>query len=163
MGKSKPNTAHDLITLLARATVNDLAAIDTEINRLEADLNAIVSERKKTIDAMKVARRTVDFAVNGKTKRKTPVRRKASEADNEPAVETGLKNEIYDLLFKEGPMPVPAIAARLGRRAAGVGISVSRCEWFERDNGDVRIAKSGGGSMIDLSRSIGRSALTQSA
>ena len=59
------------------------------------------------------------------------------------ADKTDLQKRIYDLLAAEGSMPVPAIAARLGVKGAGIGISVSHCPWFETRGGEVHIAKSG--------------------
>lgn len=139
------SAAEDLIACLARATADDLATIDNEIEKLNAELDAEVNFRKKAIDALVAARKTVDFAVNGKKARKTPVRKAARKESSTvaPPEKSTLATEIRDLLDAEGSMPVAAIAARLGHPPAVIGMLTARSSLFEKLNGEVHIAKGG--------------------
>lgn len=50
------------------------------------------------------------------------------------------RNKIFDLITKEGSMPLPVIAARIGTSPTIVGRAVNH-EWFEKKHGEVHIAR----------------------
>jgi hypothetical protein len=140
-----------IVETLTSATEDDLAAIQSAIAELETELNATISEKRKTIDALSAIAKVIDLRLHGKPARKKMQRRSKSappvpgesqavdELDEAPRK---LRDDIYDLIFKEGPMPLPAIAASLNVAPQAVSMSIRKTpEWFATRNGEVAIAK----------------------
>lgn len=122
-----------LVSLLADAGQPELEDINKRIAELQRQIEQFCRQRKAEIASLKLVARVL------RRKLQPPaVRQKKPKAAREG---TELQKRIYDLLTKEGSMPVPAIAARLGVHGAGIGAATSACPWFVRANGEVRIAK----------------------
>src|SRR5262245_37426995 len=93
-----------LLEALKTVTADDLAMIDDQIGKLQTEL-----------DGLRAARGLINIRLNGRPQRKKPVRRTAAPP---PALEDAHKSvaeQTYELLDEEGSMPIPAIAARIGR------------------------------------------------
>jgi hypothetical protein len=130
-----------VVDAISKATQADIDAIDATI----CDLKEAMKRSSDSISSLKVIRRAIDQRINGKKPRQVRVKKAAKGSDetsHAPPDGTQLAQEVYDLLFHEGSMPVPAIAERLGRTAAAVGNCTARSDWFEKQNGEVRIRKS---------------------
>jgi hypothetical protein len=131
-----------LAEMVANATGKDLDDIDARIT----DLQAEIADRQKEIDGLKLIRKSIDWRLHGKPKRKQAQRKPKptveAKGDEGDKGDTQMRERIYDLISREGTLPVAAIAQRLGVRAAAVGTSIHFCDWFERlPNGDIAIAQ----------------------
>lgn len=127
----KKNTK-SLLDSIMSATADDLQDIDERITAIIDE----IAEKQKAVTGLQAIRKVVDIRVNGKAPRKSPTPRE----DGPPKPQ--VSDAVYDLLMKEGSMPVPAIAERLGKTPAVIGMAIGRkSEWFVRKNGEVHIAK----------------------
>lgn len=124
-----------LLSLLESATLEDLQLIQNRITMLENDIRDYAAPREREIVGLKKLYRLVE----SKTKPKEP----RAAGTKSPATGSALQQQIFDLLSQEGSMPLPAIAARLGKTVPKVSMSISRIDWFERRNGEVHIAVKG--------------------
>lgn len=107
-----------LIDSILSATADDLQAIDERITVIVNE----IAEKQKAVAGLQAIRKVVDIRLNGKAPQ--------------------LSDMVFDLLTKEGSMPVPAIAERLGKSPAVIGMAIGRkSEWFRRENGEVHIAR----------------------
>jgi hypothetical protein len=132
-------TPLDLAVILAQAGQPELDAVTAKIAELEKDLAELVAARKAEIASLRLVERVLRRRLEPTApKEKKP---KATKPRQSSGDGTEMQRKIFDLLSKEGPMPVPAIAARLNMHDAGVGAAVSASPWFVRANGEVRIAK----------------------
>lgn len=119
---------------------------DTLCDALDKLLTAY-REMERERDAMKSARKVIAERLGVEAPKKVTVKRDPSEGNPVKAVREAsqLANQIYDLLDKEGSMPLHAIAARLRSVPQGVAraISAAACaDWFTRSpDGDISIAK----------------------
>lgn len=155
---AKPTTPTiPIVEAIASAGEADLLALREQITAQEQSLAQWVADKQRSIDTLRAAARLIEIRLHGNPMRAKKTKKKASPGDatQQPAqaseADDGgrdrheyseLANAIYDLLAKEGAMPVPAIAARLGRAPAAVGSCASRCDWFERTSaGEFAIAK----------------------
>jgi hypothetical protein len=130
----------DLLKLIESSSQSDLDAIDARIVTLSSEISA----RRATIVALKALRGVVFSKVNGRQQPKQPRGKNPDSANQKQKSATdSLRQQIDDLLRREGSMPVPAIAAKLGRSAQQIAMTVVKCDWFERKNGEVHVAKKG--------------------
>lgn len=130
---TKP-TSTSLVDQILFATESDLQAIDERITAIADE----IAEKQRTVEGFRAIRKAIEIRINGKPERK---KREPGESGNGVA-KVMLYDAIFDLLTKEGSMPVPAIAERLGKPAAVIGMAIGRkSEWFRRENGEVHIAR----------------------
>lgn len=131
--KSQEKPGPTLTEQILSATQADLDSIDETIQKLVDE----IAEQERSVDGLRAIRRAIEIRLHGKPERK---KREASTADN-GQVKESLADVIHDLLQKEGSMPVPAIAERLCKPPAIIGMAIGRkAEWFVRKNGEVSIA-----------------------
>lgn len=129
----KSPTPPSLIDQILFATEADLQAIDEQI----AAITDEIAEKQRTVDGFRAIRKAIEIRINGKPERKK--REPREPGDDTPKQQ--LSDAVFDLLTKEGSMPVPAIAERLGKTPAIIGMAIGRkSEWFVRKNGEVHIA-----------------------
>jgi len=140
---AKSDQKADLVDLIGSAGEAELTKIEARIEAIGREIHDFTGSRQRELGALRIVRQAIKYRLQGRGpgRRSKPRPAKAQAAS---AADPPLANLIYDLLSIEGPMPVPAIAARLGRAAAGVGKCVSSSSWFLRTNGEVQIAMKGG-------------------
>lgn len=128
---TSPTPPPSLVDQILFATEADLQAIDDQITAITDE----ICEKQKTVDGFRAIRKAIEIRINGK-----PERKKREPGDGTPKPQ--VTDIIFDLLTKEGSMPVPAIAERLGKSPAVIGMAIGRkAEWFVRKNGEVHIAR----------------------
>jgi hypothetical protein len=123
----------DLVAAIEAAGEQDMEAIDERIAALRQEICGYVATRKRKLAALMLVRRSLQFKLHGK-----PAKAPKGERST---VGSELATQIYDLIAEHGSLPVPAIAARLGRPGQAIADSIQRSAWFERKNGEVHIAK----------------------
>lgn len=131
----------NLIEALQAATAEDLADIDARITAVRDKIEATLRAQRGELDALLAARKLIDLRINGRPSKavKGAAKKGASPADGGGSE---LACAIHDLLTKEGSLPVAAIAQRLGKTNAAIGVCVARSSWFSRtSDGDVQIAR----------------------
>ena len=126
-----------VLQLLENATQNDLQLIQDQIAFIEKDMRDYVAPRERQVASLKRLHKLIETRVVPKEKKP-----RDSSARN-GGLGSALQQQIFDLLSQEGSMPLPAIAARLGKTVPMVSMSISRINWFERRNGEVHIAVKG--------------------
>lgn len=147
---SKEKAATSVVEAVLAADAGSLDEIDSAIAERERE----IADKQKEIDGLRRIRRAIDVRLNGAKPRKPREAKQkkskdhgnAGEAESESPVESGgmkLSERIYDLISREGSMPAMVIAQRLGVRAAVVGMTTATCDWFERRDGEVHIARAG--------------------
>lgn len=125
------------VRIISEAGDGELRAIEERIAALTREIDELAASRNAEIKSLRLVQRIIE----AKQLRETNGRlKKRAKCQSVVADKTDLQKRIYDLLAAEGSMPVPAIAARLGGKGAGIGISVARCPWFETRGGEVHIA-----------------------
>lgn len=140
-----PANGLDLITAIEAAGQEEIDAIDERLS----DLNGRINTLKQSVDRLHQLRRIICGKPNGKplpaiavaTDDPAPAEPTASAQDENWAVRDLVRNQVFDLLTENGSMPVPAIAASIGKQVPYVAKVVRECEWFERRDGEVHIAK----------------------
>lgn len=125
-------TKPTLVSLLADAGQPELEDINKRIAELQRQIEQFCGQRKAEIASLKIVRRVLHRKLQPPA-----VRQKKPKATREG---TELQRKVYDLLSKEGSMPVPAIAARLQKTPQGIAAMVGMCDWFVRENGEVHVA-----------------------
>lgn len=127
-----------------------MSILDAILNASEkdlADLDDKIADHTKQLEAMKSARKVIAERLGVEAPKKVAVKREPTEGGSVSRVREAsqLAKQIYDLLDKEGSMPLHAIAARLRSVPQGVAraISAAACaDWFTRSpDGDISIAK----------------------
>jgi hypothetical protein len=141
-GKVKPmnrvDVGSNLLDLIDRATEDDLAALDAAIETLN-----------KKLAALQGARKMMDVALHGVTKRKYPARKSSTvaasagtDAERGIADKIERRRRIADLLSKTGPLPAGVIAEKLGLDGRGIG-GMLQYEWFEQTGAGYRLTSIG--------------------
>jgi len=134
--------SEDLVSMLSRASVQDLRDMQQRIDKLTREVREFAEARKAEIASLRIVRRILEKKLLPPKTHKPRVARSAVPPKVLGAEHmTALQTEIYDLIAKEGSMPVPAIAARINKTPISVSVCISRCEWFDSSHGEVRIAK----------------------
>lgn len=123
----------NLITLLGNAGKPELNAINARITQLGSEIREYVDSRKAEMASLKIVRRAIS------RKLQTPAAREKKPKANREMTE--LQKMVFDLLTREGSMPLPVIAARTKRTAQGIAAMIGTCDWFTRLNGEVHIAR----------------------
>lgn len=131
----KINTTQ-LLDLMENAGEADLAVITARIDALKLEIQQFAAARHSEIKSLGILRRILAVKVAPEASRKS---RKSRAAEGDERTE--LQKRIFDLLASEGPMPVPAIAARLNMLPKNIGRSICSCTWFVSEYGEVKIAK----------------------
>lgn len=129
------------VKALLGATAEDLAELRECISELQSELDAYVAEKKQSLDALKALEKILSIKVEGKPERKPREPGKA-KGQASPTAE-----RFYELLMREGSMPLPAAAAKLGTTAAGLSAvlrSASCKDWFASRNGEIHVARTKG-------------------
>lgn len=145
-----------LLETFNSATEDDLAAVTAEIESKEKARDAAVAELDKEISGLKALHKMLDVRLHGKR----PKAKRAARAGvgsggaarasglspaQEKAAERGdILNKVYDLVSKEGSMPMPAIAERIGISPYRINRAMENCDWFNYRNGEVVIARKKG-------------------
>lgn len=132
----------DIAVLSAR--IDDLSRISKDA-KLEAQL--LMEVRHSLNRWLRAKSGAADTAPDGEPKRKSAKavkhQQRVEPAVDETDVDGGvaeLRDRVFTLLKAEGSLPVPAIAAFLRVDPARVGRALLGCDWFERLNGEVRVA-----------------------
>ena len=142
MAKTKQTNGDvsDLVDLFVKASDADIASIDARIATLKKEIDAYSTPRKAEIKSLVSVKRMLNLKLH-------PPAKKPKKASKSPHTSRGngtlLQDKIYDLLYKEGPLPMPAIAARLESKPGYVANAISSCNWFSSGNGQVSIATTG--------------------
>jgi hypothetical protein len=131
-------TAQKLIDTLQAAGAEELYAIDQQIEAMESELEALVSEKRKGIDALKRLRAVLDVQVNGRQ----PKAKRAKPQKQSRQVEGGTVLErIYDYLSKQGEPVKPALLAdAIGCSKAAIYAAIDH-EWFAKTPDGIEIAR----------------------
>lgn len=117
-----------ILEALADASAEDLAEIEAEIVKLE-----------RKLAGLRAAKSLVGLAVNGPPPK---VVRGTNAAPRDEAKADTLASQVYDLIAKEGPLPIGTIASRLGKTPQGVALAASKSGWFARTaENDLAIAR----------------------
>lgn len=138
----KSKQAQKLIETLAAAGPEELAAIDEQIEALEAELAALVTDKRKAIDALKRLRAVLDVQVNGKpTKAKRQKRAAAASGTGGQGKPSPVRDKIFDFLSKQDhPIKVKAIAESTELAYASV-YNALKHEWFKETADGYEIAR----------------------
>lgn len=123
----------DLVATLAQAGTAELEAVNKRIEQLATEIRQFIDGRKAEIASLKIVRRVL-------ARKLAPPAANREQKPKASRELTELQKSIFDLLTAEGSMPVPAIAARLKKTGQGIAASVGMCDWFTRENGEVKIA-----------------------
>lgn len=132
-----------LLEALAEATAEDLEKIDEQVEQLETELDELVAEKRKRIDALKGARKVIDVAINGMPQRKKSQRKKATHRVAPSTGSDGSDKKISDRIFEyvsaNGPTPMDQLAELLGTSTRAVAVCAATCKVLFR-NGDDEIS-----------------------
>lgn len=151
MAKESKLSVVDSIT---GATADDLQAIDQSI----ADLQSKITDLDNTMASLRAIRRAIDVRLNGKKPRAPHGSKKKAAAtgtaksNSTPAVTTtaslptdgDLANRIYDLIAKQGPMGMAAVALAVNASHTECSKACEESGWFDRRRGEVAIRKAVG-------------------
>jgi len=125
-----------------------MSILDAILNASEkdlADLDAKITDHTKQLEAMRSARKVIAERLGVEAPKKAVAKREPTEGGVKPNREASdLAKRIFDLLDREGSMPLPAIAVRLGMAPQGIAraIMAGACaHWFVKKDGEVSIAK----------------------
>lgn len=126
----------DLVAILASAGQQELDDVRQRIDAIQTELHDFFIARKSELDSLKMVEKLLDRKLHPREKTQRVAKPKAERGSG-----TVTQKAVFDLLTSEGSMPLPAIAARLGKSESGVAISLGQCNWFRRENGEVHIAR----------------------
>lgn len=128
-----------LVSQLLNATQEDIDEIDEQITVVTKE----ILEKKALRVSLNAIRKVMHQKLNGKEPKKprvkreksvgTPGRRSFDDASD-------LAKDVYQLLDREGSVPLPVIAEKLSIRPAAVGACISASPLFRRENGEVHLA-----------------------
>lgn len=124
----------DLVALIAKAGTLDLERINQRIDTLTREIREYVTTRKQEMRSLTLVQHVLEKRLG----QARPRQHRKPLGKNGQGTE--LQNAVYDLLAKEGSMPLPAIAARMQRTPQGIAAMIGMCDWFRRENGEVHIA-----------------------
>ena len=130
-----------LIEAINKATEEDLEQVQEQVDKLSRDLDAMKSIQKilkakfGKNDPVKYSRRK---STGRATKSEPSTIASASNHQMSPLAE-----QVFDLIEKEGPIPIDVIARKLGKdRPQGVAAMISKTDWFmQLPTGDIAIAR----------------------
>lgn len=143
MAKESKLSVVDSIT---GATAADLAAIDESIT----DLQSKITDLDNTIASLRAIRRAIDVRLNGKKPRaprsdkKKALAKGADKVTTTIGVDGDLAHRIFDLVSKQGPMGMAAIALSVNASHTECARACEESGWFDRRRGEVAIRKAVG-------------------
>lgn len=120
----------DLLSALESVTLADLDRIKQEIESLE-----------RHILALRSMARVVETRLNGAVPRRAATKRDppGSESRAQPS---NVAEEVFDLISREGSLPLEVLSKKLGRSRQALGVAITRSGWFQRtSDGDIAIKK----------------------
>lgn len=108
-----------LLQAFAEAGEPELAEVDQQIDKLEAEL-----------ETLRVIRRAIDIRLHGKQKRRSPTKKRDQKPSSDDA---SIAGKVHDYIFKHGPALAGVIAKSLGCSPQAVGVAAKQSGWFEQD------------------------------
>lgn len=141
----KSKQAQKLIETLAASGPEELAALDEQIAALESELESLVADKRKAIDAMKRLRSVLDVQINGKPVKAKPQRRSAKSSASDDGEGGGraspIRDKIFDFLSKQDiPLRPVQIAEAIGCSKPSV-YNALKHEWFKETQDGYEIAR----------------------